>query len=206
MQVESIAAAFPAPIAGEVAAALGTMRPVQPTGTAPFEVVTTLGPVSIPVRIYDDVPTTVAVLSDVQRLAVSCLYTRHHDGRVREQHLRSIVGSAQPWVVPFVVQLVGEQVVEIVEVIRRQLLDQPAGPELRGGWGEFLALNAPYWALIEARMVSYWLRHYRWRWRTLQDYPGYVVARWARMAAQEAGASLLPARLPRARSRLVRGW
>jgi hypothetical protein len=55
-------------------------------------------------------------------------------------------------------------------------------------------------------MVSYWLRFYRWRWRTLKNYPGYMVARWARQAARDVGASLLRAQLPRARARIVRGW
>ena len=206
MQVHSITAAFPEQIAGEVGSAFKTMPPTQWAPAPSFEVVTTLGSVSIPARIYNDVPPADASLSEVQRLVVSCLYTRHHDGRVREQYLRSIVGSAEPWVVPFVVQLVGEYVAEIVEVIHQHLVEQPADSELRAAWGEFLALNAPYWALTEAHMVSYWVSYYRWRWPALKNYPGYQVARWARLAAQDAGAKLLPARLPRARSRLVRGW
>jgi hypothetical protein len=132
MQVDSLLAAFPKPIAGEIAPALGTMPPTRPAAPAPsFEVVTSLGPVLIPARIYNDVPPDDASLSEVQRLGISCLYTRHLDGYVRERHLRSIVGSAEPWVVPIVVQLVGEYVVEIVDVIRQQLLEEPAGPSSR---------------------------------------------------------------------------
>ncbi len=49
-------------------------------------------------------------------LALS-LGTRHSDGRIREECLRQIVAVDRPWVAPFVVQLLGEYVIKIVEVI-----------------------------------------------------------------------------------------
>lgn len=35
------------------------------------------------------------------------LYTRHHDGHVRQRHLARIIEVTDSWIVPFVVQLIG---------------------------------------------------------------------------------------------------
>lgn len=198
-------AAFPEPIAAEVRPVFAVLPPARLAPTAPFEVATALGPVSIPGRIYHEPPPANAYLSDVQRLAVSCLYTRHHDGRVRERCLRSITGSAEPWVVPFVVALVGEYVVEILDVISRDLVEQPIGATHRAVYGDFIARNPAYWAQTESRMVSYWSCYHRRRWPTLDGYPGYAVVRRLRATAVELEASLLPSRVPAESSRLVAG-
>lgn len=54
------------------------------------------------------------------------MFTRHHDGYVRQEWAREVVPVAEPWVVPFMVQLLGEYVVEIVVDLHRGLraLDQ----------------------------------------------------------------------------------
>jgi hypothetical protein len=84
--------------------------------------------VAIPYRIYnDEVPGDEQhALTPTQRIMLSCLYTRHHDGFVR-RHLEKIVRLPLPWVAPYVVALTGEYVLEILELIRRELveLDQP---------------------------------------------------------------------------------
>ena len=41
------------------------------------------------------------------------LYSRHHDGRIRQAALQSIVRADQDWTAPFIVQLASEYVVEI---------------------------------------------------------------------------------------------
>ena len=51
------------------------------------------------------------------RTALACLYTRHNDGHVRERHLRAVIRSSADWVPPFIVQLLGEYVIEIHRVI-----------------------------------------------------------------------------------------
>ena len=48
---------------------------------------------------------------------LSCVYSRHHDGYVREKYLRRLLTLTHPWVAPFVFQLVGEYVDEIIQLI-----------------------------------------------------------------------------------------
>ena len=56
-----------------------------------------------------------------QRLILGCIFTRHHNGYVRQQWMRAVVPHAEPWVVPFVLALLGEYVVEIVVDMCRAL-------------------------------------------------------------------------------------
>jgi hypothetical protein len=64
----------------------------------------------IPARIYSPEPPLDAqdLLTETAKMVLGCLYTRHSSGRIREKHLRTIISSSQPWVPPFVVQLIGE--------------------------------------------------------------------------------------------------
>jgi hypothetical protein len=51
-------------------------------------------------------------------LVVRCIYTRHHDGFVRRRHLERLLEAEVEWTGPFVFQLLGEYVVEILLVLR----------------------------------------------------------------------------------------
>lgn len=87
----------------------------------PFEVVEVQGEtVAIPYRIHNEEPETGGserLLTETQQVILHCLYSRHGDGRVRQRHLEKIMASSEPWVVPFVVQLAGEYVLEILDAI-----------------------------------------------------------------------------------------
>src|SRR5437879_1105353 len=71
--------------------------------------------VSIPYRIYHD-PTQIKIgtLTSMQRELTICLLTRHGDGFVRQRSLSQVLFSRSIWIPPFVVQLAGEYVVEIL--------------------------------------------------------------------------------------------
>jgi hypothetical protein len=127
--------------------------------------------VDIPYRIYSAEPTTGAAcaLPDKARLVLACLYTRHHDGRVRERWLPSLLQSGEPWVPPFVVQLLGEYVVQIADRIAQSL------PDLDGAaCRRFAAANPPFLDLTCRRVVSYWACYYRGRHR-FAEYPNFRV-------------------------------
>ncbi|MDR3081774.1 MAG: hypothetical protein LBV60_12755, partial [Streptomyces sp.] len=83
----------------------------------PFQVEVQGETVAIPSRIYNEEPEAglERSLTGTQRLILHCLYSRHSDGRVRQRRLEQLVSSSEPWVVPFVVQLAGEYVLEILE-------------------------------------------------------------------------------------------
>jgi len=125
--------------------------------------------VRIPRRIYHDVTRIdFASFSTAQIELLDCLLTRHHDGYVREENLRKILRSNHPWVPPFVVQLVGEYVIEILAAIRDGLgnLD----PDL---YRAFLRSNPQFFRLTKQRVVSYRACYYPQSEKS--KYPGFEV-------------------------------
>ena len=165
-----LSAAFPATL-GEHAAAAAAALPTTAHSTADsLEAVVDGERVVVPYRIYADEPPPEAwaSLQPIEQTMLHCLYTRHDDGRVRQRHLAQIVTRTEPWIAPFVVHLVGEYVVEIVELIRRSLTDL-------SGYGRFAAANPDLIALTYQRAASYWDCYHRRRYPDLKSYPGIVV-------------------------------
>jgi hypothetical protein len=139
--------------------------------------------VDIPYRIYSAEPTTGAAdaLPDKARLVLACVYTRHHDGRVRERWLPSLLQSGEPWVPPFVVQLLGEYVVQIADRIAQAL------PDLDGAaYRRFAAANPPFLDLTCRRVVSYWACYYHGRHR-FAEYPNFRVLNTLELWAKHVG-------------------
>jgi hypothetical protein len=74
-------------------------------------------------------------------------------------------GFDRAWIVPFVIQLLGEYVVEIGESILKRLDELQAEPYLR-----FAAANESFMRLTRDHIVSYWARYNRAKYR-LPAYP-----------------------------------
>jgi len=125
--------------------------------------------VTIPYRIYHDRSRISALsLDGLQMHLVDCLLTRHNDGYVRHEHLRRIITRKHAWVPPFVLQLAGEYVVEILETIRHNLeaLDHAI-------YAAFVRDNPEFLAITEQRIISYWDCYYRGTRR--EEYVGFQV-------------------------------
>jgi hypothetical protein len=132
--------------------------------------------VTIPYRIYNPEPANATILNGEQRRILGCLYTRHNDGWTRHRHLQQMIGDLSPWVMPFVVQLVAEYVVEIIEDIDAHLSDLTLpGSAQQTAYGGFVAANPDFLRLTQARVISYWNCYYRDRFPTLSTYPGQRV-------------------------------
>lgn len=117
-------------------------------------------------------------------LAVHCLLTRGDDGFTRQAALAGLLGAREAWVVPYVMLLAGEYVVEIIADMVAAL------PRLdREAYGGFARENPATMELLRARATSYWNEyhrrggHHRDRWADRNDYPGLVflaqVQAWA---------------------------
>ena len=96
-----------------------------------------------------------------------CLGTRHHDGFLRQECATRLLQSDMDWTVPFIVQLLGEYVVEVILPIERWL-QGGVGPAYR----DFVADNPRYMVTLEKRAVSYWDCYCRDQYPRMQDYPG----------------------------------
>ncbi|MER7686599.1 hypothetical protein [Streptomyces sp. NPDC097610] len=184
----SLIMAFPVELAGDAEAVLAIMPASRLRSAAPFSVVVQGQQVSIPGRLYNEEPRAdaVATLSRRQRQLLHCLYSRHSDGWVRQRHLSKIVDSEDPWVIPFVVQLVGEYVLEILVVICEGLRGVGTqGTRAHLAYGRFIADNPAFFARTQRRVVSYWSCYYRSVYSSFSGYPGCTLLDLLRSAASD---------------------
>lgn len=99
--------------------------------------------------------------------ASCCLVTRATDGHLRQHALRSVIDHQSSWVAPFVLMLLGEYVIEIVEDIRDALPDLD-----RSVYSNFVRENRETVQRLRARAISYWDAYHRQRYPQKRDYPG----------------------------------
>jgi hypothetical protein len=174
--------AFPASLAEDVDRVARVLpekaSPISARDLAPLSLGERL---SLPYRVYfpEPRPEDFDSFSRVQRLILHCIFTRHHDGFVRERHLRQLLDPVQePWVAPYVVQLLGEPVVEILEVLENHLEDLTQG-YVRA----FVTENSGFLSLTKERVTSYWNCYHRARHPNRSDYVGFKLVR----ALEDAG-------------------
>jgi hypothetical protein len=140
----------------------------------------------IPFRIYNPEPDWAIVRSmgDVERSIAACVFTRHHDGRVRERALTQVPVSVESWAAPFVVQLLGEYVIELVERAASLIEVAP-----QAGYVAFARENPDFLRLTTQRATSYWNAYHRDRLRNRADYPAFpALARLIRWSSSETTA------------------
>ena len=178
---ESPEIGFPSSLRGDVALVAQLIPPPSHRSAGSISVNVGAEPVEIPYRVFfDEVAAShLSALDDQKREILHCIYSRHHDGFVRQRHIEAVLDSANPWVMPFVVQLIGEYVIEIMEAVRRSLgnlrVDDPRRAPYRG----FVLANDSYMELTSQRVASYWNCYYRGRYSDADrspmakaDYPG----------------------------------
>jgi hypothetical protein len=125
-----------------------------------------------PYRVYYDPDLLRRQLRELQaaaRLILLCLGTRHYDRYLRQECLRELVKYEAPWLTPYVLQLAGEYVVEIVEDVAIAI-GEHSPATLRA----FAAENSAYLATLGRRMTSYWSFH-RHAYTDRHSYPGAKV-------------------------------
>ena len=169
----SLLSAFPAVLRPEVSAVLKLVPASEHGPMRGSTVVHYDGEVlAVPTRVYFPEPSILRTmfLSGERADILSCLYSRHHDGIVRERHVRRLLQSNYAWVPPFVVQLAGEYVLEIIEVLAANLDRLQTEPYRR-----FVAQNPDFVALTRQRVISYWDCYYRATHANLAEYAGTVV-------------------------------
>lgn len=151
-----------------------------------FEVVVEDEVVRIPYRIYNP-PLTGRALHELtaeERSILHCLYTRHHDGHVRQTNAQELLGHDHPWVAPFVVKLIGEYVVEIVDVIRNWLESAfDAQSASCDTYRRFASANPTFIQATAQRATSYWNCYYRSTYPNRAEYPAFRALRYLEAAA-----------------------
>jgi hypothetical protein len=183
VDVTTVVGAFPASVA-TAARAVAALVSEAARPASVIEVQVEGQTVTLPGRIYapERDGATVAALPPAERLVLHCLYTRHHDGFVRARHLDAVLAADAPWAVPFVVQLIGEYVLAIVQTIEARLDLGPASAD-RARYREFTRGNGRYLETVSSRVVSYWNCYHRAAYPRLATYPGAVLIARLRAAA-----------------------
>jgi hypothetical protein len=166
--------AFPASVDQHARAAISmmpaAMHPRSDDDIAPIQL--NGQPLRIPSRIYNSElgASTFALLPVPERGIAACLYTRHHDGQVRQRALTLAIEVEEAWAAPFILHLLGEYVLEIV-TIAAQVTNGPP----REGIMSFLRENPGFLDLIDSRATSYWNEYYRQQFPDKKDYPGLIA-------------------------------
>ncbi|TAG91803.1 MAG: hypothetical protein EAZ20_03050 [Bacteroidetes bacterium] len=129
---------------------------------------------TIPRRVYFDNPTdtTGKTLNDNQQTILNCIYLRHHNGFVRQKRLEKLIENTNDYfVIPYIFQLLGEYVIEILEIADRHINESTMDNYLK-----FFTENPKYRQQTESRMISYWDVYYRWtKYKQLNDYIGQQI-------------------------------
>lgn len=129
--------------------------------------------IKIPYRIYlTDVDAGFCKnLSAVQETIFHCIFSRSHDGYVREKHIDALLKLGPPeWAIPYVVKVCDEYVVEILELVYRRL----SGTDT-SAYRAVCRRNLPRFVYSHCRMVSYWNEFYRDRCYHFHDYVGKAL-------------------------------
>ena len=185
--IASLARAFPARLAPVVtsvvqslpAARLAPSRPVTASNSRAWAALVVAGePVVIPYRIYNPAPPPhySSRLSRTEQVVAAAIYSRHHDGLVRQRALGTLLDFDEPWTAPFVVQLLGEYVIHIcadIEKFTRSAL--PARPAMQNSLAAFLRQNPCFAELTRQRAVSYWSCYYRALHASRDTYPALTA-------------------------------
>jgi len=114
--------------------------------------------IKIPYRIYLNEPAAEEEkkLTGIQKTILYCIYSRHHNGFVRQRRLEQLLDNTEYFVVPFVFHLLGEYVLEIIEVLQHHI-----NTSTIDNYVKFINENKKYWKKTECRMISYWSAYYR---------------------------------------------
>jgi len=175
--------AFPAALRPEVAALTDSAGWRPEIRYYTYQVMLGGDTLTIPSRLYVDrgLLWDDAGRSPEQRGIAGCLGTRHHDGYVREACMVRLLAAPQAWMTPFIVHLVGEYVIEIVQRIEAAL--PTFAPDMLAALAAFVRENPRYLDTIERRTVSY---RFRGGYPVPADYPGKRVIASLRALGRQA--------------------
>ncbi|MHC8331473.1 hypothetical protein [Pseudomonas sp. LB3P25] len=89
---------------------------------------------------------------------------------MRQRQLEQILSVQEPWIIPFVFQLTGEYVIQILETVEAHL--PKFDPAV---YGRFIRDNQAYFQTSQARMIGYGDCYYRCLYKHPSDYVGFRV-------------------------------
>ena len=153
-EFEIIQKAFPVEIREEVNSLLTKFAIETKLSTKGFEaVVIGQEKLEIPQRVYYKPPYSLveSKLTQQEQEILNCIFSRHDNGFIRQKSVQNIIGSNNNWTVPYIVKIIGEYVIEILndiynsfEIINKSDLIS------------FVQQNPDFYNRTRSRVGSYW--------------------------------------------------
>ncbi len=110
-------------------------------------------------------------LTETQKHIINCIYTRHHNGYVREKRLQKLIGIDHEWILIYKLQLLGEYVIEILFELDKHITNENIHL-----YKQLTLNNRKYWVQTKSRIISYWNEYYRYpSYKNVKDYIGYKI-------------------------------
>lgn len=131
---------------------------------------------TIPERIYfNEVSEEIyRQLAPLQQSILCCIYSRHHDGFVREKYVTKLDNLLQveDWMIPYLIKFLGEGVIELLYSVN-QVLEKIDKSKLNA----FKSQNEAFIQKVESQLISYWNEYYREEFPSLwgDEYIGFRI-------------------------------
>ncbi|MDR0235598.1 hypothetical protein [Acinetobacter sp.] len=146
---------------------------IQLHDTTQCEVIIHQSLIKIPARIYINAVQSFEFQNFplIQRQILWCIFTRHHNGFVRQKALEKLLQqNLEYFMTPFIFQLLGEYVAEILKIIEPHLNENN-----QNKWSDFILENPQYFQITQSRIISYWNEYYRSSYPDFKNYIGHQI-------------------------------
>ena len=108
-------------------------------------------------------------LNHTQKLILYCIYTRHHNGFIRQKYIEKLINENNYFITPFIIQMIGEYVSEIMIIIDKYLENNIEN------YIKFKYENKKYWKYLRGSMASYWDTYQRNKYPKYDEYIGKII-------------------------------
>ena len=127
--------------------------------------------IKIPYRIFleevkDEI---IEKLNHTQKIILYCLYTRHHDGFIRQKYLEKIINENSYFITPFIIQMIGEHVSELIVIIDKYLENNILN------YRKYINENKHYWKNMRGYIATYWDTYQRNKYPEYRKYIGKII-------------------------------
>lgn len=172
---QTLVGAFPSFLQNEVLTVIHNVPLTSRLNCTPsFEVATCNEIIRIPYRVYYEEPQPFdeSGLTQAQQIIVESIFTRHHDGFVRQRRLRGLFShvNEHEWLISYIAALIGEYVIEILNDIDQRIKE--IDPDVIR---KFCGQNPTFMKTTESRVISYWNEYYRNRFPDKRNYVGIRI-------------------------------
>ena len=158
-EFEIIQKAFPVEIREEVNSLLTKFTIETKHSTQGFETVV-IGEekFEIPYRIYYNPPYSLvnSKFTQKEQEILNCIFSRNENGYIRQKAIQNIIASSNNWTLPYIVRVIGEYVIEILNDINNNFETINKSNLI-----SFVQQNPKLYNQTRSRISSYWDCYFR---------------------------------------------